>query len=639
MEPNNNDSLNKNQRWAAVCGLIVLACLVYANTLHNTFQLDDHYRVLNNPGIQQVWPLTRHFVDPSTMCSLPRIVQYRPLLPLTLSFDYAIGKENPVSYHVFNIGLHTIASLIVFLLCLELLLQSGALRLKYASRFWPALAAAALFLIHPVSAIPVNYICARDLLLMQVFLMASLLAYFRMRRLGDTFWRWALVLVLYILALLSKTNAVVIPAVVLLYEWIMRGRKFKDPAGWLKALPFIATVAGFFAYIRFVLKFSDYANLTSNTGPSFGYAITQLKVHLYHYAYNFVWPFRLRQVPFVEKVTLADPGMWLGLFFVLSTLYFAWRTRKKSPLLSFCVMTYWALISLTSSIFPIIHKAVHYRPYTSSVFLYLMLAAMAFAALKRRTFFICCLIVITFFSAVTVKNNLDWRTEERLYAHSVKYGGGDLAHVNYAMSVSDLKLREKHLRHALKLTPNYIVPKINLGLLLVNRGDNQTGLQLLQTAVAQDPKRAQSHFWLSRGYFLSQKYPEALASVREAARLNPGQPRNLYEAARQNQLTGRYKDSIKYLQAIIAKNPGYKNAGLLLGFAYQKLKMEEEAILVYRQYLNHKPADYQAHFNLAYAYMEKGEYQKAISGFKKVLELKPDYREARGYLLSLNSTQ
>jgi hypothetical protein len=54
--------------------LIVLAAgVAFHNIFQNSFHLDDFYRVVGNPGIQQVHPVWRHFVDPSTSTTLPRI--------------------------------------------------------------------------------------------------------------------------------------------------------------------------------------------------------------------------------------------------------------------------------------------------------------------------------------------------------------------------------------------------------------------------------------------------------------------------------------------------------------------------------------------------------------------------------------
>src|SRR6188768_2493397 len=98
---------------AASAGLILLAA---AAAFYNVFPLDDFYRVTANPGIQQVHPIWRHFVDPSTMSTLPRITAYRPLLPLTLSLNYWWGGEQPAGYHAVNLACHAISSVLVYVL-------------------------------------------------------------------------------------------------------------------------------------------------------------------------------------------------------------------------------------------------------------------------------------------------------------------------------------------------------------------------------------------------------------------------------------------------------------------------------------------------------------------------------------------
>src|SRR5512135_2534226 len=74
----------------AIALIAAAALAVFWNALPNGFHLDDHYHVVANPEIRHVQPIGRHFVDPHTMSSLDRIVQYRPLLPLTLSLSYAL---------------------------------------------------------------------------------------------------------------------------------------------------------------------------------------------------------------------------------------------------------------------------------------------------------------------------------------------------------------------------------------------------------------------------------------------------------------------------------------------------------------------------------------------------------------------
>ncbi len=166
--------------------LIALAAsAVYANTLHNAFHLDDFYRVVDNPGIRRVAPAWRHFLDPSTSSTDPWLVQYRPFLPLTLSLNYYLAGESLPGYHLANLLFQIVASILVYFLVLELLRHWSVQRLAPDREEIVALVVAVLFAIHPVSGILVNYIVGRDLLLMQLFVTASLLAYMRMRSNGS----------------------------------------------------------------------------------------------------------------------------------------------------------------------------------------------------------------------------------------------------------------------------------------------------------------------------------------------------------------------------------------------------------------------------------------------------------------------
>jgi 4-amino-4-deoxy-L-arabinose transferase-like glycosyltransferase len=268
--------------------IILLACgLVYANSLSNGFHLDDAYRVLNNPGAQNLLPWWQHFVDPGTSAQLPRLVHYRPLLPLSLSINHALFGESLAAYHAVNLLLHAFSSLLVYLLSAELLRHwSGR---NYPR--WLPLAVALLFAVHPVGGVLVNYISGRDLLMMQLFATAALFGYLRLRRLGDTPLRWSGCLLLLLLALLAKTNAVVFPALVLAFEALFT----RGPATrYLRALPFVAVVAAFLLYIHVVLDFSDAANAIPHDASHLQYFLHQLQHHVFHYLRNVIWPWPMR---------------------------------------------------------------------------------------------------------------------------------------------------------------------------------------------------------------------------------------------------------------------------------------------------------------------------------------------------------
>ena len=90
--------------------------------------------------------------------------------------------------------------------------------------------------------------------------------------------------------------------------------------------------------------------------------------------------------------------------------------------------------------------------------------------------------------------------------------------------------------------------------------------------------------------------------------------------------------SIPYLDRLIKVNPNYKQAGFMLGFAYQKMGNDPRAISEYQRFLVGRPENVQTRFNLAYALMTEGDCEAAIEHFKTVLTLKPDYKEVHLHL-------
>src|SRR6185369_16330416 len=77
-------------------------------------------RVFDNPWIQSVRPIWRHFVDPRTMSTLDRVTEYRPLVPLTLSLNFWLSGSRVASYHAVNLLAHLAAVLFVYAFLLEL---------------------------------------------------------------------------------------------------------------------------------------------------------------------------------------------------------------------------------------------------------------------------------------------------------------------------------------------------------------------------------------------------------------------------------------------------------------------------------------------------------------------------------------
>ncbi|MCP4202664.1 MAG: tetratricopeptide repeat protein [bacterium] len=608
--------------------LILLACAgTFANTLENSLQLDDAYRVASNPEVKRFWPPWRHFLDPRTSTSLPTLEQYRPLLPLSLSLNNELsdrlGIELLAGYHLGNLGIHLAVCWLVYLLFSELLLHWSGLDLGGRRLRGIALAGTLLFAIHPVSGVPVNYISARDLLLMMLFLTVALLVYLRMRRRGASVAGWTLALGLSALSILAKQNSVVMPLLVLLFELGPAKSRWRSPATWARPAAFALVMASYFAWTRLVLASSDLAMVTSPGRSSGIYLLTMLRLHLFHYARNVIWPFRRRPQPeVVEAGALFDPGVIAGLSFILASLFLVWRLRRRAPVASWSTLAYWVLFIPTSSLWPFYHLAVDYRQYPSLAFLCLALAIGLTVLLPARAFLVVLLLAVYLGISSYILNGI-WRTEESFWAQSVRYGATPLGHMNYARSIQgrDPARAERHYLEALQRAPGHVYTHINLGMHYLATGRPVEGLAHARRAAEIAPGWAIAHHWLSKAYRHTGDIAGAQAESRIAADLDPRNLEYQYQAAYDLYDQGELEAMLLYLERVAERDPGHRLTLFLQGVALQQLGRWSEAEASYRRFLKFHPGYAQAWFNLAHGLMSAGRCDEAVAGFEEALRL------------------
>jgi len=475
--------------------LIVATCAVYSNTLHNAYQLDDEYRIVDNPELERVWPPWRHFLDARTSSTLPTLTQYRPLLPLSLSVNHWIsdmlGADRLVALHVGNITIHATTTVLLFLaFCRLLALAQPTSVFSESRRRWTALFAALVWTVHPVSGIPVNYLSARDLLLMQLFLVAALLVWLRLRLDGESVMRLMGFSLLAALSVLSKeTGVALVPLILLLELLLLRDRPFGRSLRW-----WIGGWVGLSA-VYLLVQAKKVAGWLS---PD--YAWIQLEVHL-SYLRNVFWPFKARLLAQVDPPKMPfDLVALAGAAVIVASLYLAWRWRRSLPLYSFCIAGYWALLAPSSSVLTLSELANDYRPYPALACIFLLLVSLLFARLPGRPAVLLAAGAVLYFGVSGFVMNRNWISSERFYSHIVRHGGTGLAHLNLARQLKDPAEAEYHYQKVLKLEPRNVYAHINLGLLLIDVGRSDEGVALVERGVELQPQWAMSHYWMSRTY-------------------------------------------------------------------------------------------------------------------------------------------
>jgi len=206
--------------------LVVSCLLVYSTSLSHDFipLQDDNAYIIYNSSIRGF-----SLANIKTAFSI-YAGNYAPMHIISYMLDYTISGQKPSGFILTNIILHIINGLLFY-------------HLLVRSRFTPigASAAACIFLLHPVQVESVVWASERKTVLaMMFFLLAvhSYLNYIAQTGKSGKTTQYLLSLFSFVLAVLSKSVVVILPAVLLIHD--LAYRKLDRQWQWLKdKLPYI----------------------------------------------------------------------------------------------------------------------------------------------------------------------------------------------------------------------------------------------------------------------------------------------------------------------------------------------------------------------------------------------------------------
>jgi tetratricopeptide (TPR) repeat protein len=299
---------------------------------------------------------TQQFALPSASGPLSSwIGPVRPVLMFSYWVNSRISMEDTSWYHCFNILIHALAGILVFLVIRRLLEWAGA---EASSRTPLAVFGAMLFLLHPLQAESVAYISGRSDSLCGMLGCASFAA-FLYRRSPAISWAGVLaVLVPFGASVLTKEQAVVLPVLFVLTDswWNPESRVRSVLANWrLYAVLALGAAGGVALFWKLILGVG--------TGGSAGFAMKDFTWYQYlftefravfAYVFNFLLPVNLNvDWDFPISRSIFDHGAIFGLAALLALAAAAWRWRRRFPLAGYGYFVFLVLLSPTSSILPI----------------------------------------------------------------------------------------------------------------------------------------------------------------------------------------------------------------------------------------------------------------------------------------------
>jgi len=347
--------------WAAALAGLVVVFEVYGPALSGAFVLDDRYLPFMDPSAAQISFQTW-------------VTGLRPLLYFSywLNFQSAgSGGVEPYGYHVTNVFLHFLGSLVITLVAARLLELSGT---TDRARAVLSVIAGGLFLLHPLQTESVAYVASRSEVL-SVLLYFSAFAVFLYRRTDSmTILRALAVVALFAAAITTKEHTLTLGALLLLtdYYWGLGGIRKN---GLLYGIMTVAGAWGAFTVWR-VLQGAITAGFHVPGLTPATYFFTQCRV-IWTYVRLFFLPFGQNVDPDVPvSSSLLDHGAIFGLAALVALLAAAWIYRKRWPLAAFGIFMFVLLLMPTSSFIPISDVSAERRMYLP--FLGLVLVCLEF---------------------------------------------------------------------------------------------------------------------------------------------------------------------------------------------------------------------------------------------------------------------
>jgi len=314
---------------------LFLVLEVYGPALNGAFVLDDRYLPFMDPGIAQAsikgW-----------------ILGLRPLLSFSYWLNYQSSGTASYAYHLTNVFLHFLGSIVVGLVAAKLLTLAGT---TGRERSVLSVIAGGLFLLHPMQTESVAYVASRSEVL-SVLLYFSGFAVFLYRRTESiTILRSLAIVGLFAAAISTKEHTLTLAALLLMadYFWGLGGIR----KNWrLYGILAIAGAWGVFVVGR-VLKYASTAGFNVPGLTPATYFFTQCRV-VWTYVRLFFLPAGQNVDPDVAvSASLLDHGAIVGLLGLVALVVAAWIYRKRWPLAAFGVFMFVLLLAPTSSFIPI----------------------------------------------------------------------------------------------------------------------------------------------------------------------------------------------------------------------------------------------------------------------------------------------
>ena len=652
------------RNWFRALLLVTLVFIAYAQVFRAGFIWDDESHLTRNAcvigplGLKEIWTTAQ--------------AVYYPLVLTTFWALHKFAGLNPLPYHALNVLLHAVSAILLW----------RVLRLLEVRGAWLG---AALWALHPVMVQSVAWVTELKNTQSCVFYLLSILFFLKWKDQGAAVSGlqrrtqdgrssvFALSLVCFILATLSKPSVVMLPFVLALCMWWMRGKIHWRVALALAPFAVISLLAS--AWTIWEQRFHARA-----IGPDWNQTFPERLIiagkAIWFYLGKLVWPHALIFIYPRWNIDSSTAVAYLPFLAAIAALVALCFIPARWGRALFFATAYYVVL-----LFPVLgfFSVFFFRySFVSDHFQYLAsmgplaLTGAGIATLRgrlcgtqadlvfhpraiprsgrtldnprRRSVLIggLCGIVLVSLGFLTWRQTAQYHDLFALYTATLKKNPGCwMAHYNLGIVLSEQGEADKaidHYRRAVVLRPDYAEAHYNLGRLLVERGQLADAIAHYERAAAINPADAEAQNNLGVTLFGIGRADDAIAHYKKALEIQPDYAEASCNLASALIAKGDFDGAIARYTTCLTAIPDQEEARYNLASALLRRGRTDEAIVQYKKVLQMHPESADTHANLGSAWLAKGRVRDAIEEYKRALQISPENLAALSNLAWLLAT-
>lgn len=463
--------------------LIMVGLFLYFSSLTNGFIGDDKDQIVNNPLVHSLENIPKFFTG-STYFNQQSDklagIFYRPFMMIFFTVIYSLFTTYPFYYHLFQLILFTINSILVFLLLKKFL--------NIPVAFFGAL----LFLIHPINSETALFIANIQDVLFFLFGITALLLIQSKKLSSEN--NAFIISFLLLCSLFSKESGMLFIILIAGYYFLFQKEKLK----------FYIFSSGIIVLIYFIFR-NIIAHIHNAQIPIAPIAkatlierIINIPAIILYYLKTFFFPNDLVITQFwiVKSVTLQDffiPLIVVILFLTVINGFGYWIfTYKRKQLNTYIFFVFWFILglSLHLQIIPLdmtVADRWFYFPIVGLIGILGIIVTnipLKKAAVKPLGIILMVIIILSL-SVRTYIRSLDWKDELTLYSHDVKLQDNFFLKNSLAaayIEIGKYKQAKPYIESSVKIYP-YMGNTNNLAIIYLSEGNIPKTKEYLQKSI------------------------------------------------------------------------------------------------------------------------------------------------------------